>query len=82
MLIMTTNAGAEVISRRSIGFTQQDHTSDGMEAINKMFTPEFRNRLDSIIQFAPLSEEIVLTVVDKFLVQLQSQLDDKNVVQA
>ena len=80
VLIMTTNAGAEVISRRSIGFTQQDHTSDGMEAINKMFTPEFRNRLDSIIQFAPLSEEIVLTVVDKFLVQLQSQLDDKNVL--
>ncbi len=80
VLIMTTNAGAESISRRSIGFTQQDHTTDGMEAVNKMFTPEFRNRLDSIIQFDPLSEDIVLTVVDKFLVELQTQLDDKSVV--
>ena len=80
VLIMTTNAGAESISRRSIGFTDQDHSTDGMEAVNKMFTPEFRNRLDSIIQFAPLSEDIVLTVVDKFLIQLQTQLDDKSVL--
>ncbi len=80
VLIMTTNAGAESISRRSIGFTHQDHSTDGMEAVNKLFTPEFRNRLDSIIQFAPLSEEIVLTVVDKFLVELQTQLDEKSVV--
>ena len=79
ILIMTTNAGAEDMSRASIGFTQQDHSSDGMEAIKKMFTPEFRNRLDSIIQFAPLSVDVVKTVVDKFLVQLQSQLDEKGV---
>ena len=80
VVIMTTNAGAESISRRSIGFTHQDHSTDGMEAVNKMFTPEFRNRLDSIIQFAPLSEDVVLTVVDKFLIQLQTQLDDKSVL--
>ena len=79
VLIMTTNAGAESISRRSIGFTQQDNSSDGMAALSKMFSPEFRNRLDSIIQFAPLSEEVVLTVVDKFLIELQAQLDDKSV---
>ncbi|RZV56106.1 MAG: ATP-dependent Clp protease ATP-binding subunit ClpA, partial [Pseudomonadales bacterium] len=71
VLVMTSNAGAENISRRSIGFTTQDHSTDGIEAVNKMFTPEFRNRLDAIIQFAPLPEEVVLTVVDKFLVQLQ-----------
>ena len=80
VVIMTTNAGAESISRRSIGFTHQDHSTDGMEAVNKMFTPEFRNRLDSIIQFDPLSEDVILTVVDKFLIQLQTQLDDKSVL--
>jgi len=80
VLIMTSNAGAESISRRSIGFTTQDHSTDGIEAVNKMFTPEFRNRLDSIIQFAPLDESIILTVVDKFLVELQAQLDDKSVL--
>lgn len=80
VLIMTTNAGAEMLSRRSIGFTEQDHSSDGMEAINKMFTPEFRNRLDAIIQFRSLSKEVIRTVVDKFLVELQSQLDDKRVL--
>lgn len=79
ILIMTTNAGAEVMSRASIGFSTQDHRSDGMEAIKKMFTPEFRNRLDSIVQFGELSIEVIKTVVDKFLVQLQSQLDDKKV---
>jgi ATP-dependent Clp protease ATP-binding subunit ClpA len=79
ILVMTTNAGAESISRRSIGFTNQDHSSDGMEAITKMFTPEFRNRLDSIVQFQPLSEDVILTVVDKFLTELQSQLDEKRV---
>ena len=79
ILVMTTNAGAENVSRRSIGFSEQDHTSDAMEAINRMFTPEFRNRLDSIITFKPLSESIVLNVVDKFLVELQHQLDDKRV---
>lgn len=80
VLIMTSNAGAELMNRRSMGFTTQDHSTDGMEAVSKTFTPEFRNRLDSIIQFAPLSEEVVLTVVDKFLVELQTQLDDKAVL--
>jgi len=79
ILVMTTNAGAESISRRTIGFTTQDHSTDGMEAINKMFTPEFRNRLDSIVQFQPLSEDVILTVVDKFLTELQGQLDEKRV---
>lgn len=79
ILIMTTNAGAEQMSRASIGFMQQDHSLDGSEAIKKAFTPEFRNRLDSIIQFAPLSHSVVLTVVDKFLVELQAQLDTKRV---
>ncbi|MBL6893632.1 MAG: ATP-dependent Clp protease ATP-binding subunit ClpA [Porticoccaceae bacterium] len=79
ILIMTTNAGAELMSRASIGFSIQDHTTDGMEAIKKMFTPEFRNRLDNIVQFGELSIDVIKTVVDKFLVQLQSQLDDKKV---
>ena len=80
ILIMTTNAGAERISRSSIGFTQQDHTSDGGEELRKVFTPEFRNRLDATIQFAPLSRDTILFVVDKFLVELQGQLDEKRVV--
>ena len=80
ILVMTTNAGAEMISRASIGFTQQDHATDGMEVMKKMFTPEFRNRLDAIIQFAPLSPLVLGSVVDKFLVALQAQLDDKRVV--
>jgi ATP-dependent Clp protease ATP-binding subunit ClpA len=79
ILIMTTNAGAQLMSRTSIGFTTQDHTSDGMEEIKKLFTPEFRNRLDSIIQFGELPKEVVFTVLDKFLVELQVQLDDKGV---
>ncbi|TGD75279.1 ATP-dependent Clp protease ATP-binding subunit ClpA [Mangrovimicrobium sediminis] len=79
ILVMTTNAGAENISRRTIGFTHQDHTTDAMEAINRMFTPEFRNRLDSIVQFEPLGEDVILTVVDKFLTELQGQLDEKSV---
>jgi ATP-dependent Clp protease ATP-binding subunit ClpA len=80
ILIMTTNAGAENISRRSIGFMEQDHSTDGLEAINRMFTPEFRNRLDAIIQFEPLDTSVILTVVDKFLTELQSQLDEKRVL--
>jgi len=80
VLIMTTNAGAEVGSRRSIGFNEQNHTTDAMEIIRKQFTPEFRNRLDSIIQFAPLNEQVIEHVVDKFLTELQTQLDDKKVV--
>ena len=80
ILVMTTNAGAESISRPSLGFTVQDHSSDGMEAINKFFTPEFRNRIDSIIQFAPLNKSTILNVVDKFLFELEAQLNDKNVI--
>lgn len=80
VLIMTTNAGAEEMGRSSIGFTKQDHATDGMEALKKLFTPEFRNRLDATIQFSALSKDVVKTVVDKFLVQLQLQLDDKKVV--
>ncbi|MEZ5491965.1 MAG: ATP-dependent Clp protease ATP-binding subunit ClpA [Gammaproteobacteria bacterium] len=79
ILIMTTNAGAQEMSRPSIGFTEQDHSSDGMEIIRKTFTPEFRNRLDAIIQFGALDPKTIRTVVDKFLVDLQVQLDDKNV---
>ncbi len=80
ILVMTTNAGAEMMSRRSIGFTKQDHSTDGMEAIKKMFTPEFRNRLDAIVQFGALSMDVIKTVVDKFLIELQTQLDEKHVV--
>lgn len=80
ILVMTTNAGAEITSRRSIGFQNQDHATDGMEAIRKLFTPEFRNRLDTIIQFKSLDIEVIKNVVDKFLVELQAQLDDKRVV--
>jgi ATP-dependent Clp protease ATP-binding subunit ClpA len=80
VLIMTTNAGAEIGSRRSIGFNEQNHASDSMEVIKKSFTPEFRNRLDAIIQFDALGKDIIGHVVDKFLAELQTQLDDKKVV--
>jgi len=80
ILIMTTNAGAAQMSRSSIGFTHQDHTTDGAEELKRLFTPEFRNRLDSIIQFAPLTRDTTLHVVDKFLSELQGQLDDKGVL--
>lgn len=79
VLVMTTNAGAEVISRRGIGFTHQDHSTDGMEHLKKTFTPEFRNRLDAIVQFKPLNMDVIQSVVDKFLKQLQGQLQDKKV---
>lgn len=79
ILVMTTNAGAELMSRPSIGFTPQDHASDGMEAIRKSFSPEFRNRLDAIIQFNPLGPDTVLRVVDKFIKELAAQLADKHV---
>ena len=79
VLIMTTNAGAEMLSRRSIGFTEQDTSSDGLEAVRRMFTPEFRNRLDAIIQFAPLVPEVVRSVVRKFLDELQAQLAGRKV---
>lgn len=80
ILIMTTNAGAQEMARASIGFTEQDHSTDGMEIIKRQFTPEFRNRLDAIIQFGPLAVETIRTVVDKFIVNLQVQLDEKNVL--
>ncbi|WP_227430134.1 ATP-dependent Clp protease ATP-binding subunit ClpA [Psychrobacter sp. I-STPA6b] len=79
VLIMTTNVGAESISRASMGFMQQDHSRDNNEAMKRVFTPEFRNRLDATIQFNSLDESIVVSVVDKFLVELQAQLDDKQV---
>ncbi len=79
IVIMTTNAGAQEMSRASIGFTNQDHTTDAMEVIKRLFTPEFRNRLDAIIQFSSLDPAVIRTVVDKFMVELQTQLDDKKV---
>jgi ATP-dependent Clp protease ATP-binding subunit ClpA len=79
ILVMTTNAGAEQTSRRSIGFAEQDHSTDGMEALKKMFTPEFRNRLDAVIQFKPLDEENIKHVVDKFIMELENQLEQKGV---
>jgi len=79
ILIMTTNAGTESIARSTIGFTHQDHSTDGIEAINKLFTPEFRNRLDAIIQFHALDRSIILNVIDKFIIELESQLEEKNV---
>ena len=79
ILIMTTNAGAQEMSRASIGFAKQDHSTDAMEVIKRLFTPEFRNRLDAIIQFNSLNNSVIRTVVDKFLVELQVQLDDKKV---
>ncbi|WP_308028140.1 ATP-dependent Clp protease ATP-binding subunit ClpA [Neisseria bergeri] len=79
ILIMTTNAGAESLSRPSLGFTAKRERGDEMQTINKLFTPEFRNRLDAIIPFAPLSEPVIAKVVDKFLLQLEHQLLDKKV---
>ena len=79
ILVMTTNAGAQEMGRASMGFTEQDNSTDGMAIINRMFTPEFRNRLDTIIQFAPLGPEAILRVVDKLVMELEAQLD-KNAV--
>ncbi|MCM2337569.1 MAG: AAA family ATPase, partial [Lysobacter sp.] len=79
VLVMTTNAGAAQASRRSIGFTKQDHSTDAMEVIRRSFTPEFRNRLDAVVQFQPLGFEHILRVVDKFLIELETQLHEKNV---
>ena len=79
VLVMTTNAGAQEASRASIGFTHQDHATDALEVVKKMFTPEFRNRLDGIIQFNGLPMEVIKSVVDKFLTELQAQLDRKKV---
>ena len=79
IIVMTTNAGAEQVSRRSIGFTEQDHSSDSLEVIKRTFTPEFRNRLDAIIQFAALDTETIGQVVDKFILELEAQLEEKGV---
>jgi ATP-dependent Clp protease ATP-binding subunit ClpA len=79
IIIMTTNAGAESLQKRSIGFTDAKQQGDEMAEIKRMFTPEFRNRLDSIISFRALDEEIILRVVDKFLMQLEEQLHEKKV---
>ncbi len=79
IIVMTTNAGADRISRASVGFTHQDHQSDAMEVIKRTFSPEFRNRLDAIIEFNSLNPVTIQSVVDKFLVELQAQLDDKKV---
>lgn len=80
ILVMTTNAGAEQMARNSIGFTEQNHSGDGSEAIKKLFTPEFRNRLDAIINFSDLDKSTIIHVVDKFILELEGQLADKNVV--
>ncbi len=79
ILVMTTNAGAEESSRASIGFTQQDHSSDSLKVIERNFSPEFRNRLDAIVQFKPLDISIVGSVVDKFIFELEHVLAEKNV---
>jgi len=79
IIVMTTNAGAQEMSRASIGFTHQDHAGDAMEVIKRMFTPEFRNRLDAIIQFQALDAKSVARVVDKLVMELEAQLDKNNV---
>jgi ATP-dependent Clp protease ATP-binding subunit ClpA len=79
VIVMTTNAGAESLAKNSMGFTHSVKAGDEMEAIKKMFTPEFRNRLDAVISFGALSPEIILRVVDKFLMQLEEQLAEKKV---
>jgi len=79
ILVMTTNAGAAQAARRTIGFTKQDHSTDAMEILRKSFSPEFRNRLDAVVQFQPLALEHILRVVDKFLIELEAQLHEKSV---
>ncbi len=79
IVVMTTNAGAEQMSRNSMGFVTQDHSGDSAQAIERTFTPEFRNRIDSIIHFSPLSEQTIGHVVDKFIMELEAQLLDRNV---
>jgi ATP-dependent Clp protease ATP-binding subunit ClpA len=79
IIVLTTNAGAQDMARPVIGFTQSDNTPDGMEAIRRLFTPEFRNRLDAIIQFASLSKNIIERVVEKLLVEVEMQLEQKGV---
>lgn len=80
ILIMTSNVGAEAMSRKSLGFTKQDHTTDASEAVNRTFTPEFRNRLDGIIAFNALDTNVISSIVDKFIIKLEAQLEPKRVV--
>src|SRR5690606_28246720 len=79
ILIMTTNAGASELAKSAIGFERSMRTGEDEEAINRTFTPEFRNRLDAIIPFSALSRDVVLKVVDKFVMQLEEQLGDRDV---
>ena len=79
ILVMTTNAGAQERARASVGFIEQDHSTDSMETIRRFFTPEFRNRLDAIIEFAHLDDRTIAQVVDKFLIELEAQLEEKSV---
>ncbi len=79
ILVMTTNAGAAQAARRSIGFVEQNHATDAMEVIRKSFSPEFRNRLDAVVQFGGLDFDHILRVVDKFIIELESQLQEKHV---
>jgi len=79
ILVMTTNAGASQASRESVGFTQQDHSVDDLKEIERLFTPEFRNRLDSIVRFSPLGKDVISKIVDKELLQIEGQLLNKNV---
>jgi ATP-dependent Clp protease ATP-binding subunit ClpA len=79
IIVMTTNAGAQRAARASMGFTEQDHAPDALDDIKKLFSPEFRNRLDAVIQFKSLSESTIIHVVDKFVVELEAQLADKHV---
>ena len=79
IIVLTTNAGVLETTRQSIGFKQQDHSFDAMSEINKTFSPEFRNRLDNIVWFNHLSDEVIQQVADKFIVELQAQLDEKGV---
>ena len=79
IIVMTTNAGADQLGRASMGFTKQDHTADGSEVIKRAFSPEFRNRLDAVIPFKPLSPDTIGHVVSKFILELEAQLEEKHV---
>jgi len=79
ILVMTTNAGADLLEKKSIGFSDQSNESDALLSLKKLFSPEFRNRLDEIIQFNYLPMKVILSIVDKFLTKLQAQLDARNV---
>ncbi len=79
IIIMTTNAGAELLEKKSIGFNSQSNETDAIKTLKKLFSPEFRNRLDEIIQFNYLPKKVILSIVDKFLVKLQAQLDERGI---